>query len=215
MTRILTLSWEYPPLIEGGLARVVRKQAEGLVERDAEVHVLTRGGEESPAEELVNGVHVHRVREPTRPAELNDRCGDVIGTWLRGSLPTMTTCPSGVTSLRVRTAVLARSATADHENVAADAYPGGIVHCLRQSPRRLRLAPVDGFTRTDRVRGELRGVEPTENGELGPVGERALRSRWARRASRSRQRPSVQSRSRAVFPTASSLAVQLPCCRCS
>ena len=66
------MSWEYPPLIEGGLARVVRKQAEGLVERDAEVHVLTRGGEESPAEELVNGVHVHRVREPTRPAELNE-----------------------------------------------------------------------------------------------------------------------------------------------
>src|SRR5215212_8458309 len=72
MNRVLTLSWEYPPLIEGGLARVVRKQAEGLVERDAEVHVLTRGGEESPAEELVNGVHVHRVREPTRPAELNE-----------------------------------------------------------------------------------------------------------------------------------------------
>ena len=62
MSRILILSWEYPPLIEGGLARVVRKQAEGLVELDAEVHVLTRGGEESPAEDLVNGVHVHRVR---------------------------------------------------------------------------------------------------------------------------------------------------------
>jgi glycogen synthase len=72
MTRALILSWEYPPLIEGGLARVVRKQAEGLVELDAEVHALTRGGEESPAEELVNGVHVHRVREPTRPAELNE-----------------------------------------------------------------------------------------------------------------------------------------------
>src|SRR5262249_3426550 len=71
-TRILILSWEYPPLIEGGLARVVRKQAEGLVELGAEVHVLTRGGEESPAEEVVAGVHVHRVREPTRPAELNE-----------------------------------------------------------------------------------------------------------------------------------------------
>jgi len=66
------LSWEYPPLIEGGLARVVRKQAEGLVERGTEVHVLTRGGEESPAEEEMAGVHVHRVREPTRPAELNE-----------------------------------------------------------------------------------------------------------------------------------------------
>jgi glycogen(starch) synthase len=70
MTRVLILSWEYPPLIEGGLARHVRKLSEGLVEREVEVHVLTRGGEESPAEELMNGVHVHRVREPTRPAEL-------------------------------------------------------------------------------------------------------------------------------------------------
>jgi glycogen(starch) synthase len=72
MTRVLILSWEYPPLIEGGLARHVRKLSEGLVEREVEVHVLTRGGEESPAEELMNGVHVHRVREPTRPAELNE-----------------------------------------------------------------------------------------------------------------------------------------------
>jgi glycogen(starch) synthase len=71
MTRVLILSWEYPPLIEGGLARVVRKQSEGLVDLGIEVHVLTRGGEEEP-EGLVNGVHVHRVREPTRPAELNE-----------------------------------------------------------------------------------------------------------------------------------------------
>ncbi|MCE3266786.1 MAG: glycosyl transferase group 1 [Solirubrobacterales bacterium] len=70
--RVLVLSWEYPPLIEGGLARVVHKQAEGLVERGLEVHVLTRGSEEHPIAEQVNGVHVHRVREPTRPAELNE-----------------------------------------------------------------------------------------------------------------------------------------------
>ncbi len=72
MTRVLTLSWEYPPLIEGGLARVVRKQSEGLVGLGVEVHVLTRGGEESRAEEVINGVHVHRVVEPTRPADLNE-----------------------------------------------------------------------------------------------------------------------------------------------
>jgi glycogen synthase len=70
--RVLVLSWEYPPLIEGGLARVVNKQAEGLAERGVEVHVLTRGSEEHPIAEQVNGVHVHRVREPTRPAELNE-----------------------------------------------------------------------------------------------------------------------------------------------
>ena len=29
--RVLLLSWEYPPVIEGGLARHVRKLAEALV----------------------------------------------------------------------------------------------------------------------------------------------------------------------------------------
>ena len=72
MTRVLILSWEYPPLIEGGLARHVRKLSEALVERDVEVHVLTRGGEESPAEERAGGVIVHRIREPKRPTDLGE-----------------------------------------------------------------------------------------------------------------------------------------------
>ena len=70
--RVLILSWEYPPLIEGGLARHVRKLSEALVTRGVEVHVLTRGHEESPAEEDVAGVVVHRVREPDRPRELGE-----------------------------------------------------------------------------------------------------------------------------------------------
>jgi len=72
VTRVLILSWEYPPLIEGGLARHVRKLAENLVRRDVEVHVLTRGMEESPEEEEAGGVLVHRVREPKRPRELGE-----------------------------------------------------------------------------------------------------------------------------------------------
>ncbi|MEJ7717062.1 MAG: hypothetical protein WKF31_03515 [Thermoleophilaceae bacterium] len=39
--RVLLLSWEYPPLIEGGLARHVRKLAEGLAapwRRDPRAH---------------------------------------------------------------------------------------------------------------------------------------------------------------------------------
>jgi glycogen(starch) synthase len=72
MTRVLILSWEYPPLIEGGLARHVRKLSEAMVERDVEVHVLTRGGEESPAREVFNGVVVHRIREPKRPTDLGE-----------------------------------------------------------------------------------------------------------------------------------------------
>ena len=70
--RVLILSWEYPPLIEGGLARHVRKLSENLVRQDVEVHVLTRGQEESPAEEEMEGVVVHRVREPRRPRELGE-----------------------------------------------------------------------------------------------------------------------------------------------
>jgi glycogen(starch) synthase len=70
--RALILSWEYPPLIEGGLARHVRKLSENLVRQDVEVHVLTRGQEESPPEEEMDGVIVHRVREPRRPRELGE-----------------------------------------------------------------------------------------------------------------------------------------------
>jgi glycogen synthase len=70
--RVLILSWEYPPLIEGGLARHVRKLAETLVSNDVEVHVLARGLEESPPEEECEGVIVHRVREPERPRELGE-----------------------------------------------------------------------------------------------------------------------------------------------
>ena len=73
MTRVLILSWEYPPLIEGGLARHVRKLAEQLVVvENVEVHVLTRGDERMPAEDELDGVFVHRVREPRRPRDLGE-----------------------------------------------------------------------------------------------------------------------------------------------
>src|SRR5437588_358168 len=49
--RVLLSSWEYPPVIEGGLARHVRKLAEHLVGEGIEVHVLTRGGGKLPVEE--------------------------------------------------------------------------------------------------------------------------------------------------------------------
>jgi glycogen(starch) synthase len=69
---VLILSWEYPPLIEGGLARHVRKLSEQLVAAGVEVHVLSRGDESMPAEQEVDGVWVHRVREPTRPRDLGE-----------------------------------------------------------------------------------------------------------------------------------------------
>ena len=65
--RVLLLSWEYPPIVEGGLARHVRKLAEGLVGQGVEVHVLTRGGRNRPPEENRHGVIVHGVAEPDFP----------------------------------------------------------------------------------------------------------------------------------------------------
>jgi glycogen(starch) synthase len=65
--RVLILSWEYPPIVEGGLARHVRKLSEELVGQGTEVHVLTRGGSHRPLEESRHGVVVHRVTEPDFP----------------------------------------------------------------------------------------------------------------------------------------------------
>ena len=50
--RVLILSWEYPPVIEGGLARHVRKLAEALVRQGVGVDVLTRGVGAAPKSEL-------------------------------------------------------------------------------------------------------------------------------------------------------------------
>jgi glycogen synthase len=70
--RALILSWEYPPLIEGGLARHVRKLAENLVTQGIDVHVLARGLDECTPEEELDGVVVHHVREPERPRDLGE-----------------------------------------------------------------------------------------------------------------------------------------------
>jgi glycogen(starch) synthase len=67
--RVLLISWEYPPVIEGGLGRHVRKLSEQLVRDGIEVHVLTRGGGRLPAEADQHGVIVHRVREPPFPKD--------------------------------------------------------------------------------------------------------------------------------------------------
>src|ERR687886_2363271 len=67
--RVLILSWEYPPIVEGGLARHVRKLSEQLVRDGVEVHVVTRGGGRLAAREERHGVIVHRVREPEFPKD--------------------------------------------------------------------------------------------------------------------------------------------------
>ena len=67
--RVLILSWEYPPIVEGGLARHVRKLSEQLVALGVEVHVVTRGGGRLSESEDRHGVAVHRVREPDFPKD--------------------------------------------------------------------------------------------------------------------------------------------------
>ena len=68
--RVLLISWEYPPVIEGGLGRHVRKLSEQLAADGVEMHVLTRGGGRLPREENRRGVVVHRVREPPFPKDI-------------------------------------------------------------------------------------------------------------------------------------------------
>ena len=68
--RTLTFSWEYPPVIEGGLARHVRKLSENLVREGVEVHVLTRGSDHLPETEERHGVVVHRVRQAPFPRDV-------------------------------------------------------------------------------------------------------------------------------------------------
>lgn len=92
-SRALIISWEYPPVIEGGLARHVRKLSEELVRHGVAVDVLTRGGEAAPGSgggdgvggsggaipqgsggttvEECAGVTVHRVPEPEWPRDLD------------------------------------------------------------------------------------------------------------------------------------------------
>ena len=70
--RILILTWEYPPIVEGGLARHVCKLAEALVRRGEEVHVLTRGDRALPETAIQRGVFVHRVPEPARPRDVDE-----------------------------------------------------------------------------------------------------------------------------------------------
>jgi glycogen(starch) synthase len=70
--RALILSWEYPPLIEGGLARHVRKLSEQLVAQGVDVHVLTRAAGRMPKRSVLRGVNVHRVNEGGHPHDLDE-----------------------------------------------------------------------------------------------------------------------------------------------
>ncbi|MCY0901371.1 MAG: DUF1957 domain-containing protein [Firmicutes bacterium] len=58
---ILLLSWEYPPLMVGGLSRHVYDLSRYLARDGSHVHVITTFGGEGELYECIEGVHVHRV----------------------------------------------------------------------------------------------------------------------------------------------------------
>jgi len=61
-SRILMLSWEFPPMMVGGLSRHVFDLSRFLVRQGLEVHVLTTEAGNEPLYEIMEGVHVHRVQ---------------------------------------------------------------------------------------------------------------------------------------------------------
>jgi glycogen(starch) synthase len=58
--RVLMLSWEYPPLVVGGLGRHVEELALSLTAAGHDVRVVTRGEGESVLDEVRDGVRVRR-----------------------------------------------------------------------------------------------------------------------------------------------------------
>ncbi len=59
------LSWEYPPRVIGGLARVVSELSKQMAKQGWEVHVVTADHPSTAEHEIENGVHVHRVKTQT------------------------------------------------------------------------------------------------------------------------------------------------------
>jgi glycogen synthase len=59
--KVLMFTWEYPPRIIGGIARVVEGLSKALTKMQIEVHVITAEMPGSPKDENDDGVFVHRV----------------------------------------------------------------------------------------------------------------------------------------------------------
>ncbi|OGX68620.1 MAG: glycosyl transferase family 1, partial [Paenibacillus sp. RIFOXYA1_FULL_44_5] len=60
--KILMLSWEYPPRTVGGLSRHVYDLSKNLASLGKEVHILTSHVDGYPNEEVIQGIHIHRVK---------------------------------------------------------------------------------------------------------------------------------------------------------
>lgn len=60
--KILVLAWEFPPRIVGGIARHVAELYPDITQLGHQVHMLTVEFGQAPRYEVVEGIHVHRVR---------------------------------------------------------------------------------------------------------------------------------------------------------
>ncbi|MET8065139.1 glycosyltransferase, partial [Micromonospora sp. NPDC005313] len=61
--RVLLLSWEYPPVLVGGLGRHVHALSVALAAAGHEVTVVTRHADGAPLEEYADGVRIVRAAE--------------------------------------------------------------------------------------------------------------------------------------------------------
>ena len=59
---VALLSWEYPPVVVGGLSRHVYELSRHLAQEGHDVTVYTRGHPDAPDEEVVEGVRLARVQ---------------------------------------------------------------------------------------------------------------------------------------------------------
>lgn len=106
--RVVMLSWEYPPKIVGGIARHVEELSWALARRPGmEVHVVTCDFPGAPAEEVFQGVHIHRVPAYDSPgghrdfvhwvhqlnAAMRDRAHALCQEWLAPRRPGSPTDP--------------------------------------------------------------------------------------------------------------------------
>lgn len=61
-TKVLMLTWEFPPNIIGGLARHVHGLSDALSEQGFEIHIITTLKDGLVPYEKVNDLHIHRVK---------------------------------------------------------------------------------------------------------------------------------------------------------
>ncbi len=112
--RILMLSWEYPPRIVGGIARHVEELSQELaLLPGVEVHVVTCEHPDADREEIVKGVHLHRVAPYDAPgghkdfihwihqlnAAMRDRADALCREWIATSGPKTSLQSAGLPSL--------------------------------------------------------------------------------------------------------------------